>query len=95
MITNKVDNSQIAKAVFCKLNKEGKYEAAARMALGIFAGTLQINDDESSMAIESELCAFGCVLTIDRLRGKTTFNLYGKTELSAKEWEKRCNEIYT
>ena len=95
MITNKVDNSQIAKAVFYKLNKEGKYEAAARMASGIFAGSLQIIDDEASTAIESELGAFGCVLTIDRLRGKTTFNLYGKTELSAKEWEKRCNEIYT
>ena len=95
MITNKVDNSQIAKAVFYKLNKEGKYEAASRMALGIFTGMLQINDNDASAAIETELGAFGCVLTIDRLRGITTFNLYGNTEMSAKEWEKRCNEIYT
>ena len=82
MKTNKVDNIQIAKAIFSKLTKEGNYEAAARMASGIFAGSLQILNDDVSTTIELELGAFGCALTIDRIRNSTTFNLYGKTEIS-------------
>jgi len=90
----KVDNKQIAKAVFFKLYNSDNYRAAARVAFGIFQNTLTLGLGEYDHLIEWELENFGCSFVIGRGGSTASFNMSGQTEIDSKKWEIMCDEIY-
>ena len=91
----KVDNKQIAQAVFFKLYYSGNKIAAARLAAGIFnERPITLNLGDIDHAIESELDKFGCNFIYSGSGNTATFNMNGQTEIDSKKWEIMCDEIY-
>ena len=92
----KVDNIEIAKAVFFKLYYDANnYKAAARLASAIFQhSSILLNLGEIDCLIERELEHFGCKFSIKRGGDFVSFDLTGKTEIDPDKWQKLCQEIY-
>ena len=93
----KVENKEIANAVFYKLYFEGEYCAAARVAkvlLGHSGTSISLGLDDDDHAIEVELEKFGCRLGLSASGNTATFSLNGTTEIEVAKWNELRNKIY-
>jgi len=93
----KVDNKQIAKALFYKFyySKENRDKEALRLAKALLESTtMTFHLGDVDYNIETELEKFDCKLSIGHNGNTATFNLNGKTEIEAEKWKKMCDEIY-
>ncbi len=97
MNTIKVDNKQIAKALFFKFyhSKENRDKEALKLASALLqCNSITLNLGDIDYTIETEFEKFGCKLLIGHNGNTATFNLNGKTEIEPEKWQKMCNEIY-
>jgi hypothetical protein len=95
----KVDNQDIARAVFFKLyhsdnDKTACNVAALRLASAIFQGRLLLGLGDIDWILETELEKFDCQFLIGRRGNTASFNLNGQTKIDAKKWDKLTKEIY-
>ena len=90
----KVDNREIARAVFFKLYHAHKDRAAARLAAGIFNGSITLGLGDTDSIVESELEAFGCRFSCGRNGNTASFFMSGQTEMDADSWNRMRKEIY-
>jgi hypothetical protein len=95
----KVDNTQIARAVFFKLyhadrDKTAYDMAALRLAAAMLNGSLTLGLGDTDYIIETELEKFGCCFLIGRSGNSASFNLNGQTEIEAGKWRTMTKEIY-
>ena len=91
----KVDNKQIARAVFFKLRSEGNDAAALRLVSAMFQySTITLNISDIDCLIESELERFGCKFSLRRNGDFALFSFHGQTEIEPEKWQKLCKEIY-
>jgi len=95
METIRVDNREIALKVFYKLFYAKKYQAAAKVAKGIFQGAILIGAADIDAEIEEEFDALGRSLSVS-FRGPTiAFRIEQRysTPIDAKKWAEKCNEM--
>jgi len=90
----KIDNKQIARAVFFTLHKEQQFEAASRLAAAMLRGNkIFFEDLPIDNQISTAFLMFGCSLKHNA--DLPYFNCRGTSDIDPCVWFGKCRRIYS